>query len=247
MGNANNWFDDIARILASPISRRQAIQIIASGIAGAALNSVVPGRVARAQIHGQACGEKCTKGLPCATGLTCFERPIGGTCCSELCGPLGINCCCPGEECCDSTCKKKKFCSDGKTPCKCGDCSNCPTKPAITLVSFSALPDTGSRVRLAWETGSEVDNAGFNLYRASSAGGPYAKINQALIAAGGDPVSGASYSFTDAPGNGTFFYKLEDVDVHDGSTLHGPVTAHIGPEGASSGNGNSLFLPFAEK
>jgi len=114
-------------------------------------------------------------------------------------------------------------------------------------MSFSVVPDTSSRVRLVWQTGSEVDNAGFNLYRASSAGGPYTRINQALIAANGDPVSGAGYSYSDTPGNGTFFYKLEDVDIHDVSTLHGPVIAHVGPEGASSGNGNNLFLPFAEK
>jgi len=114
-------------------------------------------------------------------------------------------------------------------------------------MSFSALPETGNSVRLVWETGSEVDNAGFNLYRASSAAGPYAQINNNLIAADGDPVSGAAYSFTDVPGNGVFFYKLEDVDIHDVSTLHGPITAHLGSAGSSSGNGNNLFLPFAEK
>jgi len=97
---------------------------------------------------------------------------------------------------------------------------------AITLVSFSAQAGADG-VTLAWETGTEIDNAGFNLYRATSADGSYTKVNDALIAAQGDPVSGASYSFADAPGYGTFYYKLEDVDLYGVSTLHGPVKVTV--------------------
>lgn len=97
---------------------------------------------------------------------------------------------------------------------------------AITLISFTALaaPDG---VTLAWETGTEIDNAGFNLYRAAAADGPYTRINAALIAARGDPVAGACYSYTDAPGYGTFFYKLEDIDYYGVSTLRGPVQVTV--------------------
>ena len=97
---------------------------------------------------------------------------------------------------------------------------------AITLASFTAEVDAGG-VALAWETGTEIDNAGFNLYRAPSANGPWNKINGVLIAAQGDAVAGASYSFVDAPGYGTFFYKLEDVDFNGVSELHGPVAATL--------------------
>jgi hypothetical protein len=93
-----------------------------------------------------------------------------------------------------------------------------------TIISAQAGADG---VTLAWETGTEIDNAGFNLYRATSADGSYTKVNDALIAAQGDPVSGASYSFADAPGYGTFYYKLEDVDLHGTSTLHGPVKVTV--------------------
>ena len=100
---------------------------------------------------------------------------------------------------------------------------------AITLASFTAEPGVGG-VTLAWETGTEVDNAGFNVCRASAPDGPYAKINAALIAAQGDPVAGASYTFLDkglAPG--TYTYKLEDVDLNGVATLHGPVSATVVP------------------
>lgn len=97
-------------------------------------------------------------------------------------------------------------------------------RTAINLPSSSFTADAGAGgVSLAWETGTEVENAGFNLYRALLKDGPYSKINDALITAQGDPVSGASYSFLDTPGYGTFYYKLEDMDLYGMSTLHGPV------------------------
>jgi hypothetical protein len=97
---------------------------------------------------------------------------------------------------------------------------------AITLASFTADADAEG-VDLAWETATELDNAGFNIYRATSPGGPYAKVNDALIAAQGDPVSGTTYGFVDTPGYGVFYYKLEDVDYKGVSTLHGPLKVAV--------------------
>jgi parallel beta-helix repeat protein len=105
-----------------------------------------------------------------------------------------------------------------------------PCQPtAICLASFNAEAGMGS-VTLAWETATETDNAGFNLYRASAEDGPYIKVNSALVAAEGDPVSGASYSFLDKGlESGTYYYKLEDVDLNGVTTLHGPVSATVLP------------------
>lgn len=99
---------------------------------------------------------------------------------------------------------------------------------AVDLASFSAQASAGG-VALAWQTGTELDNAGFNLYRAPAVNGPWAKINGALIAAQGDAVFGASYSFVDAPGHGAFYYKLEDVFYSGVSTTHGPVQVTVAP------------------
>jgi hypothetical protein len=105
-----------------------------------------------------------------------------------------------------------------------GPVESVPT--AIELLSFTAQAAT-DYVTLAWETGSEVDNAGFNLWRAEAADGTYTQLNVALIPAQGDPLSGASYGYTDNDGvqGGTFYYKLEDVDTHGVGTFHGPVSA----------------------
>jgi hypothetical protein len=98
---------------------------------------------------------------------------------------------------------------------------------AVTLASFTARAGFGAAT-LAWETGTEVDNAGFNLYRAKSPAGPYTKVNGALIAAQGDAVGGASYSYVDTPGgHGTFYYKLEDVGLNGVATQYGPVSATV--------------------
>jgi len=96
----------------------------------------------------------------------------------------------------------------------------------ITLASFTATAHDGY-VLVEWETASEIDNAGFNIWRAGAEAGPYTKLNVDLIPARGGPTTGASYSYVDdAVTNGiTYWYKLEDVDIHSVSTFHGPVSA----------------------
>jgi len=94
------------------------------------------------------------------------------------------------------------------------------------LAFFTATGHDGY-VLLEWETASEIDNAGFNLWRSEAEAGSYAKLNADLIPARGGPTTWASYSYVDdAIINGvTYWYKLEDVDVHGASTFYGPVSA----------------------
>ncbi len=89
---------------------------------------------------------------------------------------------------------------------------------AIELASFSAVR-SGNTVSLQWETAVEIDNAGFNLYRAVP-NGQLEKINSQLIAATG---SGSSYSYTDEIGNGEYVYVLEDIDTSGQATRHVPL------------------------
>ena len=95
----------------------------------------------------------------------------------------------------------------------------------IELASFYPLSGNNS-IALIWKTESEIDNAGFNLYRAESRKGKYSKINKTLIPAEGN-AGGASYKYEDkGVRNGkTYYYKLEDVDTSGKSTMHGPVSA----------------------
>jgi hypothetical protein len=96
----------------------------------------------------------------------------------------------------------------------------------ITLDSFTASGYDG-HVLLEWQTASEVDNDGFNVWRSQAPDGSYTQLNAKLIPARGGPTTGARYSYDDeAVSNGvTYWYKLEDVDVYGTSTMHGPVSA----------------------
>jgi len=98
---------------------------------------------------------------------------------------------------------------------------------AITLILFSAEVGEDSSVILTWETATEVDNAGFNIYRSKMSDGTYKKVNGKLIPAEGSGSLGASYSFEDTPGSGAFYYKLEDVDYNATSAMHGPVKVRV--------------------
>ena len=95
----------------------------------------------------------------------------------------------------------------------------------IELSSFTATPSNG-KVILKWSTASEIDNAGFNIYRAG-ADGEYVKINAEIIPAQGTSASGAAYQFVDngVQNRQTYSYKLEDVDLSGAATMHDPVQA----------------------
>lgn len=110
----------------------------------------------------------------------------------------------------------------------CADSVFIEEKPtAIDLVSFEVEANESQAI-ITWETATEIDNAGFNIYQATSSDGPWVKVNNTLIAAEGDPVSGAYYSFIDTPGRGTFYYRLEDIDYFGIITLHQPVLVDMG-------------------
>ncbi len=123
---------------------------------------------------------------------------------------------------------------------------------AVDLASFTAAA-TSDGVTLAWETVSEVENAGFNVYRA--AGGSvgdrpqqeevgqddgssgidplrmtgWVRLNETLIpAATPGAAQGNVYTWTDAAATtGTTWYMLEDVDLNGAATRHEPVSVTV--------------------
>jgi subtilisin family serine protease len=105
-----------------------------------------------------------------------------------------------------------------------------PSPPtSVELARFEAEAD-GRSIRVQWETATEVDNLGFNLYRAEAPDGLRTQLNDGLIPcqAAGSPV-GAAYQLVDEsvwPGV-TYYYWLEDVDVYGVAALHGPVSAEL--------------------
>lgn len=74
---------------------------------------------------------------------------------------------------------------------------------------------TAPRAVIRWTTESEVDTAGFHVYRATSEEGTYERITEQLIRGEGDPFSGSEYRYEDRsvePGQ-SYFYQLEELET----------------------------------
>ena len=102
-------------------------------------------------------------------------------------------------------------------------------KAAVTLSMFDArwLADgIASRVVVSWTTATEIQTAGFNLYRSARAEGPYTRINTQLIPAKNDALVGGTYQYFDTrvEAGQTYYYQLEDVEFNGTSARHKPVT-----------------------
>jgi hypothetical protein len=100
----------------------------------------------------------------------------------------------------------------------------------VALMNFNAVSDPQGRVLLEWQTGYEIGNLGFNLYR--DVGGKREQVNPTLIAgsvmmAGRTPMTaGLNYAWIDklAGPKDYALYWLEDLDASGKTTWHGPVS-----------------------
>lgn len=97
---------------------------------------------------------------------------------------------------------------------------------AVTFMDFHAEGRSGS-IEVFWETGSESNNVGFNLHRATSEAGPFTKIT--FMPSQGDTITGHSYQFTDTnvePGI-RYYYKLEAIDRDTRSQWHDVIASAV--------------------
>lgn len=105
-----------------------------------------------------------------------------------------------------------------------------PAAAAVVLSSFEGTPDqiTGE-VRLVWKTASQLDTAGFNLYRSDRAEGPYVRINPQLVPATPQAVTGNTYEYVDRNVNSgrTYYYQLEELEINGKSTRFPPATVPV--------------------
>ena len=100
---------------------------------------------------------------------------------------------------------------------------------ALNPIAVDLLSFTGTRVRsgvlIEWRTASEINLAGYNIFKSTIKENNFAKINKVIIpGAAPDPSQGASYSYIDPlDEQAVYYYKLQIVEL-DGTTLfHPPI------------------------
>ncbi len=99
---------------------------------------------------------------------------------------------------------------------------------AVVLFDFFLRQENGGVV-VCWQTASEADTQGFDLYREEA--GVWVKVNAAMVAAQGWPNGGigAAYSVADlaAKVDGTYRYKLVEYETSGSSRDYGPFERSV--------------------
>ena len=114
-------FDDVSRIIASPVSRRKALKMVSGAFGGAILTSLGLGRPSWAQTSASsaACKPACASGQTCCNGKCCGS---GQKCCNGVCCSPGSTCC--NGKCCSGPCCEDKCCAANQMCCE----DKCVTK-----------------------------------------------------------------------------------------------------------------------
>ena len=105
--------------------------------------------------------------------------------------------------------------------------------PRFLVLLFVSLVASGctAPVRVEWITETEMNTAGFNLYRGESVDGPFdVKVNEQLIPPAADPLTGGKYQYVDktAKAGITYYYRLEEVERNGGTNNFGPISVRAG-------------------
>lgn len=85
----------------------------------------------------------------------------------------------------------------------------------LLLAAWLLYYQMNPSIQVEWNTATELETAGFNLYRRPTTAAEFSRINEKLIPSTGDGLSGADYTFTDkdVTAGETYFYLLEEVEL----------------------------------
>jgi len=81
------------------------------------------------------------------------------------------------------------------------------------IVSVALGGTCGRTVSLSWAASTSANVTGYNIYRASTAGGPYTKVNSALVA-------GVSYTDSGIQIGQTYYYVARAVDSNNNESVN---------------------------
>lgn len=99
---------------------------------------------------------------------------------------------------------------------------------AALMLWVSWTEQLHAEVIVKWETASELETAGFNVYRGLSPDAINQRLNANLILPAIDPLQGGVYEYRDPqvePGR-TYYYRIEEVEIGGQTNQYGPIEVH---------------------
>ena len=96
---------------------------------------------------------------------------------------------------------------------------------SVQMSSLTASVVEGEGIHLTWRTESEIDCAGFHVWRSIQQEDSFQRISTVLIPAAGNNSSSQTYSYLDrnVVEGMTYRYKIEELSINGSSTFFGPV------------------------
>jgi hypothetical protein len=122
----------------------------------------------------------------------------------------------------------------------------------VQMTEMKATASAKEGIVLTWTTESEVNNAGYYVWRSETENGKYQRLSTVLISGQGNSSSKTGYSFSDpnATAGKTYWYKIEAVSTDGRSEFHGPISVSsqelIPHEFALTQNYPNPFNPVTE-
>jgi hypothetical protein len=114
--------------------------------------------------------------------------------------------------------------------------------PTLVVLSYFSAYDKDGQVVVRWETATEIDTLGFNLFRLDPATGEYIQVNSGLLPGMLSPHRSGIYTFIDrgALSGNTYTYKLIEVELNGRQLSYGPFTVLVRKNIIDEGSGLSL-------
>lgn len=119
--------------------------------------------------------------------------------------------------------------SPGRVPSE--DVETAPEAPASADPTAGAEPGETYKNTVKWATASELDNFGYDVYRAESSEGPFVRVSASVIEGGGTTDEVRRYEFVDdtIDPHKTYYYYVESISMSGERERFTPV-GKVGPK-----------------